>query len=400
MKFSLGPGAMVAAAFIGPGTLTTATAAGAATGMSLVWAICLSIIATLVLQELAVRLALATNMDLAQLIRHAGIGRWWRLPVIALVVIAIGVGNAAYQSGNLSGAAIGFSAAFSVGFDGVVILTSAFACSLILLDQYRVLERVLVALVGVMALLFMGLAFICLPALASLEPHRLMPGGSMNEITLVLALIGTTVVPYNLFLHATAARRRWQGISTEEAIKEARRESRLAIIMGGCITVAIMAVAAAVLAADTREGVIDALIRAVNLRFLGLGTWIVGGGLFAAGLTSAIAAPVAAGWAVSGVLGYPTDPHSGSFKWVSLSVLFIGGVFSMLTERPISLIVTAQAANALALPIIAGLLLVLANHKLVPVNYRNSLALNLATGFVIALVGLLSATKIFGILQS
>jgi manganese transport protein len=400
MKFSLGPGAMVAAAFIGPGTLTTATAAGAATGMSLVWAICLSIIATLVLQELAVRLALATNMDLAQLIRHAGIGRWWRLPVIALVVIAIGVGNAAYQSGNLSGAAIGFSAAFSVGFDGVVILTSAFACSLILLDQYRVLERVLVALVGVMALLFMGLAFICLPALASLEPHRLMPGGSMNEITLVLALIGTTVVPYNLFLHATAARRRWQGISTEEAIKEARRESRLAIITGGCITVAIMAVAAAVLAADTREGVIDALIRAVNLRFLGLGTWIVGGGLFAAGLTSAIAAPVAAGWAVSGVLGYPTDPHSGSFKWVSLSVLFIGGVFSMLTERPISLIVTAQAANALALPIIAGLLLVLANHKLVPVNYRNSLALNLATGFVIALVGLLSATKIFGILQS
>jgi manganese transport protein len=400
MKFSLGPGAMVAAAFIGPGTLTTATAAGAATGMSLVWAICLSIIATLVLQELAVRLALATNMDLAQLIRHAGIGRWWRLPVIALVVIAIGVGNAAYQSGNLSGAAIGFSAAFSVGFDGVVILTSAFACSLILLDQYRVLERVLVALVGVMALLFMGLAFICLPALASLEPHRLMPGGSMNEITLVLALIGTTVVPYNLFLHATAARRRWQGISTEEAIKEARRESRLAIIMGGCITVAIMAVAAAVLAADTREGVIEALIRAVNLRFLGLGTWIVGGGLFAAGLTSAIAAPVAAGWAVSGVLGYPTDPHSGSFKWVSLSVLFIGGVFSMLTERPISLIVTAQAANALALPIIAGLLLVLANHKLVPVNYRNSLALNLATGFVIALVGLLSATKIFGILQS
>lgn len=400
MKFSLGPGAMVAAAFIGPGTLTTATAAGAATGMSLVWAICLSIIATLVLQELAVRLALATNMDLAQLIRHAGIGRWWRLPVIALVVIAIGVGNAAYQSGNLSGAAIGFSAAFSVGFDGVVILTSAFACSLILLDQYRVLERVLVALVGVMALLFMGLAFICLPALASLEPHRLMPGGSMNEITLVLALIGTTVVPYNLFLHATAARRRWQGISTEEAIKEARRESRLAIITGGCITVAIMAVAAAVLAADTREGVIEALIRAVNLRFLGLGTWIVGGGLFAAGLTSAIAAPVAAGWAVSGVLGYPTDPHSGSFKWVSLSVLFIGGVFSMLTERPISLIVTAQAANALALPIIAGLLLVLANHKLVPVNYRNSLALNLATGFVIALVGLLSATKIFGILQS
>ena len=222
----------------------------------------------------------------------------------------------------------------------------------------------------------------------------------MNEITLVLALIGTTVVPYNLFLHATAARRRWQGVSVEEAIKQAKSESRFAIVIGGLITIAIMAVAAAVLSADTQEGVIQALIGAVNQRFFGLGSWIIGGGLFAAGLTSAIAAPVAAGWAVSGVLGYPTDPHSRSFKWVSLSVLVVGGVFSMLTERPVSLIVTAQAANALALPIIAGLLLVLANHKLVPVNYRNSLALNLATGFVIVLVGLLSLTKILGFLQS
>lgn len=398
MKFSLGPGAMVAAAFIGPGTVTTATATGAATGLSLLWAIVLSIIATLVLQELAVRLALATNMDLTQLIRHAGTGRWWRLPIIALVVIAVGVGNAAYQSGNLSGAAIGLSAAFPIQFDSVVMLTSAFACFLILLDQYRVLERVLVALVGIMALLFMGLAFLCLPALASLEPHRLIPGGSMGEVTLVLALIGTTVVPYNLFLHATAARRRWQGIPAEEAIKEARTESRLAIVIGGCITVAIMAVAAAVLSADTQEGVIDALIRAVNERFFGLGTWIVGGGLFAAGLTSAIAAPVAAGWAVSGVLGYPTDPHSRPFKWVSLGVLATGGAFSIFTERPISLIVTAQAANALVLPIIAGLLVVLANHRLVPVNYRNSLTRNLAAGFVIALVGLLSLMKILSIL--
>jgi Mn2+/Fe2+ NRAMP family transporter len=81
-------------------------------------------------------------------------------------------------------------------------------------------------------------------------------------------------------------------------------------------------------------------------------------------------------------------------------VLFTGGVFSILTERPISLIVTAQAANALALPIIAGLLVVVANHKLVPVNYRNSLALNLVAVFVIVLVALLSVMKILGILLS
>ena len=55
---NIGPGAVIAAAFIGPGTVTTATLAGAEYGVTLLWALLFSVLATLVLQEMAARLGL------------------------------------------------------------------------------------------------------------------------------------------------------------------------------------------------------------------------------------------------------------------------------------------------------------------------------------------------------
>ena len=65
----IGPGVLIAAAFIGPGTVTLCTIAGASFGYSLIWAIILSIFSTLVLQEMSLRIGLITKMNLAQVIR-------------------------------------------------------------------------------------------------------------------------------------------------------------------------------------------------------------------------------------------------------------------------------------------------------------------------------------------
>ena len=85
---------MVAAAFIGPGTLTTAATTGASSGLALAWTILFALIATVTLQELAVRSALATQRDLAPLAREFGGAIWGRWLVAPLIVAAIGVGNA------------------------------------------------------------------------------------------------------------------------------------------------------------------------------------------------------------------------------------------------------------------------------------------------------------------
>lgn len=391
---------MVAAAFIGPGTLTTATAAGASSGLALAWSLLFALIATVVLQELAMRSSLVTQQDLAALARQFGGPLWGRWLIAPLIVLAIGVGNAAYQSGNLSGAAIGLTTFFPDRFSLIVLFLSAIAGALILSNRYRWLERSLVALVVLMALLFIGLAVALLPNLLALSTERLAPRFSEDDGLLVLALIGTTIVPYNLFLHATAARRRWGNMPLKAALREARWETFIAITIGAVITLAIMSVAAVLLETPSDRSALDALIHQVEQRLPGVGAALLATGLFAAGCSSALAAPIAAGWAVCGALELSTDETGTAFKSVALVVLAIGAGLALLASRPQALIVTAQAANAMLLPIVAIILLLIANSKLIPDPWKNSKMINLLAAAIIALVIALAAVKLRALLPA
>ena len=396
MKITVGPGVMVAAAFVGPGTVTTASVAGASSGVSLLWAVAISVLATIVLQELSIRSALSTNQDLAPLIRQFGHDRGWGVPIALLILCSVGLGNAAYQSGNLAGAAMGLSGATPVRFIHAVLVTGSFAAGLILVDRYRLLERAMLILVGLMTCLLTGLAVACLPEL--MTAHRqVVSNVHAFDATVVLALIGTTVVPYNLFLHATAVRHRWSGIALADALRQARIESAGAIIVGGMVTAAIMIVATVVIAGDNSRPALEALQVGIDQRFPNIGRWAMGAGLFAAGLTSAIAAPVAAGWAVCGVMGWNTSSGSKAFKGVALMVLAVGMLFAIFAARPVALIVLAQATNAVLLPLVALVLLAIVNSPLIPHDYRNGWPQNLIVTGVIGVVLLLAATKLLSV---
>lgn len=396
MKITVGPGVMVAAAFVGPGTVTTASVAGASSGVSLLWAVAISVLATIVLQELSIRSALSTNQDLAPLIRQFGHDRGWGVPIALLILCSVGLGNAAYQSGNLAGAAMGLSGATPVRFIHAVLVTGSLAAGLILVDRYRLLERAMLILVGLMTCLLTGLAVACLPEL--ITAHRqVVSNVHAFDATVVLALIGTTVVPYNLFLHATAVRHRWSGIALADALRQARIESAGAIIVGGMVTAAIMIVATVVIAGDNSRPALEALQVGIDQRFPDIGRWAMGAGLFAAGLTSAIAAPVAAGWAVCGVMGWNTSSGSKAFKGVALMVLAVGMLFAIFAARPVALIVLAQATNAVLLPLVALVLLAIVNSPLIPHDYRNGWPQNLIVTGVIGVVLLLAATKLLSV---
>ncbi len=396
MKMTLGPGVMVAAAFVGPGTVTTASVAGASSGISLLWAVAISVLATIVLQELSIRSALSTDQDLAPLIRQFGDDRGWAVPVAILILCSVGLGNAAYQSGNLVGAALGLSGATPISFIAAVLAAGTFAAVLIVIDRYRLLERIMLILVGLMTGVLIGLAVACLPELMAAH-HQVLDTAQSLDVTLVLALIGTTVVPYNLFLHATAVRRRWSGMALTDALRQARRESVFAISMGGVVTAAIMIVATVVIAGDTSRPALEALQTGIDQRFPGAGRWAIGMGLFAAGLTSAIAAPVAAGWAVCGVMGWDSSSGSKAFKGVALAVLAVGLSFALFSARPVALIVLAQATNAVLLPFVALVLLAIVNSPLIPGDYRNGPRQNLMVMGVIAVVITLATIKLFSV---
>ncbi|MEP2970554.1 Nramp family divalent metal transporter, partial [Nonlabens ulvanivorans] len=106
---NIGPGTLVAAAFIGPGTVTVCTLAGANYGYSLLWAMLLSVFATIVLQEMAARLGLITGKGLPEILHSTISNKIIRMAIIILVLAAIAVGNAAYEAGNISGGVLGLN---------------------------------------------------------------------------------------------------------------------------------------------------------------------------------------------------------------------------------------------------------------------------------------------------
>ena len=115
----IGPGAFVTAAFIGPGTLTACTLAGATWGYSLLWGLLFSVFATIVLQEMASRLGIISRMGLGEAIRVSFSKPVWRVTAVTLVIMAIGIGNAAYETGNITGASIGLETLTGISLAGI-----------------------------------------------------------------------------------------------------------------------------------------------------------------------------------------------------------------------------------------------------------------------------------------
>ena len=67
---NIGPGSVIAAAFIGPGTVTMCSLAGAKFGYSLIWALLISVLLTLYIQLTAVRIGMRTKKSLSNLIKN------------------------------------------------------------------------------------------------------------------------------------------------------------------------------------------------------------------------------------------------------------------------------------------------------------------------------------------
>jgi Mn2+/Fe2+ NRAMP family transporter len=398
---NFGPGALVAAAFIGPGTVTTATLAGANFGYALLWALVFATLAAIILQEMAARLGTITQMGLGEALRVRLEASIWRWPLFALIMVALYLGNAAYQAGNLSGAALGIEAVIGTGeytFRLAVLFIAVIAGFILWRGNYKQIEKILIALV-----LFMGLAFVATfivvqPDFSAMTSGLLVPTIPDGSLLTIIALIGTTVVPYNLFLHASAAKGKWEG---KENLSAARTDTIVAIGFGGLITIFIVSTAAASMFA---RGLSVSSASDMALQFEPLfgvsSRYLMGLGFLAAGLSSSITAPLATAYAISEVTGIKGGVRSPKFRAISISVLLFGMMVAMTGIKPITIIVTAQFANGLLLPIIAAFLLFAMNQKTMLGEYANGWKANLAGAIVLIIalgLGLRMVAKSLGL---
>lgn len=393
---NIGPGPLVAAAFIGPGTVTVCTLAGVNFGYALLWAMVLSIFTTIVLQEMAARLGIISQKGLSEVIREEIKNPFLRRFSILLILSAIVVGNAAYEAGNISGGALGLITLtghinvhlFNLQISIIPLILGFLAFVLLYIGTYKVLEKALVGLVILMSLSFLSTAILTKPNVFEVLQNMVVPKFPQESILTIIALIGTTVVPYNLFLHASLAKTKWHSKSD---IVSSRKDTILAVVLGGVVSMCIIISAATI----QTENITNASDLAKGLEPL-FGTnakYFLAVGLFAAGITSAITAPLAAAYVAAGCLGWKTDFKSSKFRAVWMFILSLGVVFSSVGFKSIEIIKFAQVANGLLLPIIAGFLLWIMNKASVLENYVNSKSQNIM-GLVILLITIFLGLKL------
>jgi manganese transport protein len=399
----MGPGLLVTAAFIGPGTITTCSVAGASFGFALLWTVIFSVAATIVFQEMAARLGLVARKDLAGAVREVFPHPAARAAICVLIVAAIAVGNAAFQTGNITGSALAMVEMTGWPQWLWALLLAVGAGVLLFFGKYKLIERVLVAMVVLMSLVFIVTAFVVRPDGAAML-RGFWPRLPEGSLLAVVGLIGTTVVPYNLFLHSSSVQERWPAErSKDEALSESRADTTVAVALGGLITAAVVITAAAAFFPLPQGQTMDAAKMSQGLRPL-LGPaarYVFPIGLLAAGMTSAITAPLAAAYATAGALGWPRSLRSWRFRAVWLAILVTGTVLAVVFEKtPTQAIVFAQAMNGIILPLVAVFLLVVMNRRDLLGEYRNGPVANVLGALVVLVatgLGAYLVLKAFGV---
>lgn len=209
-----GPGALVAVGYMDPGNWSTSITGGQAFQYTLMSTILISSLIAMLLQYMAAKLGIVTQMDLAQAIRARtskalGIVLWL---MTELAIMATDIAE-------VIGAAIALNLLFHIPLVGAVFITVLDVLVLLLLTRvgFRKIEALVSALILVILLVFAyqvvlshpnwaGVFKGLIPTPATVAKHPVI--GGISPLTGSLGIIGATVMPHNLYLHSAISQTR------------------------------------------------------------------------------------------------------------------------------------------------------------------------------------------------
>ncbi len=366
---------VISAAFIGPGTVTTAVTAGSQFQILLLWAVVFATVACVVLQEVSARIIIASGFNFGQALETkfgSKIGFWIKWIVAGPVLL----GCAAYEAGNILGAVSGSSILFEGNGRIYTIIITVLTGYILWYGGSKWISTIMTVLVGLMGVAFLLLAVKGDFTFTELIKSSVIPTIPEGSEWLTLGLVGTTIVPYNIFIGSA--------ISKGHTIPLMRIGLTISVLIGGLITSWIML-------AGTMVGNFSSFGELASLfqnKMGVIGSLALGLGLFAAGFSSAITSPYAASLIASTVFG---AEKKSVVRFVWMSVLFTGFTFGISGIKPIPVILAVQALNGLILPLLTYFLILIVNDsKVVATQHRH------AAWYDLVLLAILGTTLMIG----
>lgn len=372
---------VISAAFIGPGSVTACAIAGSQYALQLLWVLTFATLGTVWLQEAAARITIATGQDLGQVIVQTYTGRRGRLIAWALFG-AIFLGCAAYQAGNILGAVSGLALLTGLPVPTLTVGVGLICAILLWIGSTQNLANFLGLVVFSMGGAFVYVAFGTPVSPTGLTKALVVPAIPSGSLLLINGLIGTTIVPYNLFFGSS--------ITPGQSLGEMRLGIWVAVILGGIISVALL-LAGLLIPNDFSY---PHMAQVLTDR---LGSWagsLFAFGLFAAGFASSLTAPLAASITAQSLLGI--RKNSAAYRGIWIAVLATGLTFGLLNVTPIPVIVAVQAINGILLPFVTVFLFMAVNNRtLLGDSYRNSFWQNIAMSLVVLVTAILGGWNVW-----
>ncbi|MDE3187292.1 MAG: Nramp family divalent metal transporter [Acidobacteriota bacterium] len=246
----IGPGFLISVGYMDPGNWATDIAGGSRFGYTLLFVIMASNLMAILLQNLSLKLGVATERDLAQLC-HENYGPRVSFALWIFAEIAI----AACDLAEVIGSAIALELLFHIPLFYGVLITGLDVLLILLLQRwgFRYIEALVIALIGTIIVLF-GIQIVLSRPEYGLALHSLVvPSAGIltnhGMLYIAIGMLGATVMPHNLYLHSSIVQSRQYKRTAEgkrEAIHMAGVDSALALTMALFVNAAILIVAAAV----------------------------------------------------------------------------------------------------------------------------------------------------------
>lgn len=357
---TLGPGLIVAALVFGPSKLTITSKIGANFGYDLLWIIIIAIFFMAVYTIIAERIGLGTDRSLLTII-----GEKWGRKFAAVVGMGIFLVCTSFQTGNSVGVGIAIGELTNTNNNIWIILFNSIGIALLFFRNfYKVLEKVMIFLIGMMLLAFLITLFEVNPNISEVISGFVVPKIPVGSMGLIIAFMASCFSIVGAFYTSYLVQER-KKIKVDSDNKVSRNSSLTGIIVLGVLSAILMICAAAILqplgvevktATDMSLALRPAFGEAASAVFLV--------GLFAAGFSSIVGNATIGGTLMSDALGYDSSLDSNKARLLIAVVMVIGAIIAVLFgSAPLELIVFAQSITIFIVPIIGIAMFLIANDR-------------------------------------
>jgi len=378
---SLGPGFIIAALVLGPGSITVASRIGSEYAYAFLWVIVIATVFMITYTSMGARFGVLNSNSILQSIAD-NYGRWF---AIAIGISAF-LSTSSFQFGNNLGIGIGMEGITGINERVWPIVFTSLGIILIFWAKnlYKLLERVMKFMVMIMILAFFLNLILTKPEIGPLARGFVPSKVSANSLSVVAALMATSFsLAAALYQSYLAQDKGWK----RENLKSSLKDTYIGILLLALISATVLITSAAAL---HPRGILvnSAADMALQMEALfgGYAKVIFSVGLCAAAFSSMMVNSVIGGGLLADGLGLGRSMNNRTTKIFIIAILLIGMLVAVFFRgNVIYALIMAQASSMLAVPLIAIGLFLIMNNKKVMGNQRNNLLQNIiaVTGFIV-----------------